>query len=392
MKGAQLGRREFRMRWITVLLVLGTLGGLALTPLAHAASTRLVVDDDGRGVPGNCDANQPALTHIQAAVDAAHPGATIYVCPGTYDEQVAVKKPNVKIVGAGASQTTIRPSVGSINTVALGTGLPSVAILVVDGVTGVGVRELAVDGSAATLPSECPPYFGVFYRNASGTVDSVHVTGVQQCVSVGIFVQSPEGGGGAAVVTVRDTFVDNYGVVGIACNEIGTDCTIRSSMITGSGQPSEVASNGVQIAFGAGGRVTNNVVRGHLCGLDVCGPDPLTQDRAAGILVFQAPRGTIISGNELSNNDVGIWLIEGDGCCRTTKNTLSDNRQFGIIIQDGSNQTSKNEISGGNIGIAAVALNTNAVATSWDDDISGTAAAAVQTFSCCGFTAEVIRR
>jgi hypothetical protein len=71
---------------------------------------------------------------------------------------------------------------------------------------------------------------------------------------------------------------------------------------------------------------------------------------------------------------------------------LTDNRQFGILIQDGRNQTAKNEISGGNVGVAAVAVNADAVATSRDDDISGMTVAPVQTFSCCGFTAEVIRR
>jgi hypothetical protein len=77
-----------------------------------------------------------------------------------------------------------------------------------------------------------------------------------------LFVQSPEDGSGAAEVTIRDTVVDDYGAIGIACNEPGTDCTVRSSTIAGSGQPSEVASNGVQIAFGAGGRLTDSVVRG----------------------------------------------------------------------------------------------------------------------------------
>jgi parallel beta-helix repeat protein len=112
----------------------------------------------------------------------------------------------------------------------------------------------------------------------------------------------------------------------------------------------------------------------------ICGPDPLTQDRAAGILIFQALSGSVISKNELSNNDVGVWLIEGDRCCRTSDNALTDNQQFGILIQDGRNQTAKNEISGGNVGVAAAAVNADAVATSRDDDISGTTVAPVQTF------------
>ena len=60
---------------------------------------------------------------------------------------------------------------------------------------------------------------------------------------------------------------------------------------------------------------------------------------------------------------------------------MTDNRHFGILIQDGSNQTSNNKISGGNVGIAAAAINANALVISQDDDISGTAVAPVRTFS-----------
>jgi len=275
--------------------------------------------------------------------------------------------------------------------VALRTGFPSVALVLIDGVTGVTLRGLTVDGSAASLPAECPPYFGVFYRQASGTLDSVRVTGIVPCVSVGIFVQSPVDGSGRAKVAIHGSAVDNYGLLGIICNELGTDCTISNNTIVGRGDvPDAFTAGGIQIAYGAVGRVTDNVVRENLCTVDVCGPDPLTQFQAAGIVAFGG-QDTVISDNKVSDNDAGIYVAGPAGCCTTTENRLTDNRFFGIAIQDGSNTTSENEIVGGNYGIVAVAFSVDTVATSRGDRIRGAAIAPTAAFSCCGVTAQVVR-
>ncbi|WP_190198111.1 right-handed parallel beta-helix repeat-containing protein [Streptomyces djakartensis] len=60
---------------------------------SHAAQTTLVVDDNGAQCPG------AGFTSIQAAVNAAIPGSTIRVCPGTYNEVVTVNKANLQLVG-----------------------------------------------------------------------------------------------------------------------------------------------------------------------------------------------------------------------------------------------------------------------------------------------------
>jgi hypothetical protein len=80
----------------TVALTATVLGAPAM--LAGGPTTHMV-DDDGTGGPGTCAGSSPVASRIQDAVDAAGPGDTILVCPGTYEEQVTIE---------GADDLTIR--------------------------------------------------------------------------------------------------------------------------------------------------------------------------------------------------------------------------------------------------------------------------------------------
>jgi nitrous oxidase accessory protein NosD len=92
-------------RRVAVLVVVVVAAfGLCLAP-ARAGDV-LVVDDDP--TTGRCHAGHDPFTTIQEAVDAAHSGDTIRVCPGVYDEHVKVATPRLTIKGAKAGRDARR--------------------------------------------------------------------------------------------------------------------------------------------------------------------------------------------------------------------------------------------------------------------------------------------
>jgi nitrous oxidase accessory protein NosD len=160
---------------------LGTIAAmLLLSVLATGtalAATR-VVDPDGFGSATNCNALTPATyTTIGAAIVAAGPGDTIKVCPGVYDEQVTVSK---QVTIRGDNGAILRPTAMVANTTSLASGNPIAAAIVVRpnvGVLGnVVIESLTIDGADNGIGGCAPNLIGIFYRNASGTINKVATT------------------------------------------------------------------------------------------------------------------------------------------------------------------------------------------------------------------------
>jgi parallel beta-helix repeat protein len=375
-----------------------------VTPQPALAATTLVVAKDGPTSATDCNAsqnadqiaNQPVYSSIQAAVNAAPAGSTILVCPGTYAEQVVVTKNNLRIEGAGHGLTLLRPSALPVDPGSPETGAPRKAILLVNGATGVTVSKLTIDGSAAdgglsNLPSCRVVGFtlGIYYRNSSGTVDSTHTTNVQSATrcSAGIFADS--GVSGATNLKLTGNTVDKYGKNGVVCSLQNTACTMTGNTLTGLG-PVGLSQGGITIRAGAAAQVTENTVRGHVCTNPSCGPDPINQDQSVGIIVEFGGRGSHISGNRVAHNDVGIYQYAAANCCTISENRVTNNRFFGIIIQDGNGTTSENKISGGQVGVGVVAAAENTVGVLRGDEIRDTSVARVKEIECCGFKATAI--
>ena len=100
---AHVRRRKPTSLWLirttTFMLVMvlpGVLAGLVATSVPAEARTVLVVPRD--------------YATIQAAVNAAAPGSTVRVEPGTYTEQLVIDK-DLTLTGAGAGCWAITPDI-----------------------------------------------------------------------------------------------------------------------------------------------------------------------------------------------------------------------------------------------------------------------------------------
>src|SRR6476469_7984930 len=70
----------------------------------------LVFTDVGRAAPNpKCTVQVVAPHSIQAAIDAAPTGATVCVGPGTYQENLLIKKDGITLMGAGPEKTVLEP-------------------------------------------------------------------------------------------------------------------------------------------------------------------------------------------------------------------------------------------------------------------------------------------
>jgi len=293
-------------------------------------------------------------------VNVSSPGDTVLVCPGTYPEQVTVKKAlNISGVQSGSSDAAVvvSPTGGIVqNTTSLATGDPIAAQILVTETTGVNISNLTIDGSNNGISSSgCTPLnlVGLLYQNASGTVN--HVAAVNQALtgnSIGcqaglaIFVQS--GNGGTSNVTISNSHVENYQKNGITGNEIGTTVTITGNTVVGQGRTNGAAENSIQIGFGATGKITSNVAMD-----DVWAPDTISDsaDAASGILVYASP-GVTVSGNTVSNTQFGIAFVSDPTSGPVAGGTITKNKVAATHIFDGielcgsSNTAQSNTING----------------------------------------------
>jgi len=240
------------------------LGGVTWSP-TPAAATAITVPAD--------------FPTIQAALDAAGPGDTVSVAPGTYNERIDFRGKDITLVGTGgASATTIAAPGGTA--VSIG---PEATI-----------RGFTITGGTAS--------FGA----------GMAVNGIGTMVTMNAFVGDQEGSGGygaaiggnnASPTITRNLFADNScdtqwlsGVVAfvnssepqIVDNVFRDNPCAALNLALPAGQAPRVVNNTIvhnsigyrTIAQGglAGGTVRNNVIVGNLVGLQADYGSPPTWD------------------------------------------------------------------------------------------------------------------
>jgi len=367
------------------------------------ASVPVRADDDDIVVPRD-------FPTIQAAVDAAPPGATIKVQPGTYTEEIVITK-DLHVEGAGVGATILQsPATLTPFAAFLSAEFPEVPIgAVVRIANGAKVRMF---GFTVTGPVPCAVHTqGIAVMGGARlTLAESHVTpmlpepepspcnassGIRIGLPTAFRVGSQLGSTGHGKIT--NVIVDRYLGNGIAVagppGGAASTATISHSVVLGGTSLIAQSHEGITIRQNAVARVTENIVAGNTCTTPFCGPDPLTDFQSSGILATAVGANSVeILNNHVFGNDTGIYQTTSPHCCMISGNHVSNNRFFGIAIQDGDGATSENTIMGGRVGIAVIAGTADTVGELQGDRITRASIAPVQEVECCEFTATAIRK
>ncbi|GAB7187411.1 right-handed parallel beta-helix repeat-containing protein [Kitasatospora sp. Ki12] len=208
---------------------------------------------------------------IQHAVDAAHPGDTVLLLPGTYRGSVRITTPGLTLRGSGPD-TVVTPGTGTENACAT---------------AGHGI---CVDGTEAN------PLSGV-------TVESLAVTG---------FAKNGIDASGTTGLTVRRTYVHDNAQQGIS-QEMSTRAVIVHNRSTDNGQSGVFLAN---YAYREGGSpdTGGTVVEGN----------ELSGNRV-GVTVRRL-RGLTVQKNDIRGNCGGVFVVGDEGVPRAGNLDVRNNR------------------------------------------------------------------
>jgi hypothetical protein len=315
---------------------------------------------------------------IQGAINDAKSGSIINVLPGTYTEQLTVSK-DLTIIGSGSKSTSVSPPETLKQNAA---GRPY--IIDVNSKAKLLLKGFTIRGKDGT---DCDRLVAVSVLGSavlnfeSSSIKGCIARGVQVGTAIGSHPQS----GQANLIKIDLSGYRDVGVFAIGSHSV---VTVHDNDIIAANAPETIAQTGIEFIGGAIGVIDHNRISQNICRNPACGPDYFNQFQAFAI-AFEGQKGSVVSNNEIFNNDVGIGASLNSDCCKISNNELKINRLFGITIQDGKYTTTGNKISSSNVGVAAIAINKDTVATLIDDEIEKTEIPTQELF-CCGFTASII--
>jgi hypothetical protein len=280
---------------------------------------------------GGCKTGLTNFTTIQAAVNAVPPGSTIFVCPGTYPEQVTIAGPgldNTTLIGVAVTSmgvttdaAVIVPPSGGLaanGTIFDSDGTPGRAALpqvLVLNASNVTISHITVDGES-NQSCGAGLLVGIYYQDSSGTVTSSVARNQNegggngdQC-GFGILTESDGGGVGSnPTLTVSSSSVHNFQKNGIVARGnassgnpgTGPVLSATGNTVIGVGPvPGNAAQNGIEIAFGATGSVKGNYVADVLYSNN--------SSSGTGILFYATSGAPVASSNTVDSANIGIGV------------------------------------------------------------------------------------
>ena len=279
---------------------------------------------------------------IQAAVNAVSIGGAVKVCPGNYPEQITITR-NLTLTGItsgtnGAAVVAV-PSGGLVtNGVTDIFGNPTAAQIFVQN-AAVTISRITVDGANDGLTDCSINAIGIYYQNASGTITANAVrnvllpTGLQGCQD-GLAI-NVESNTGTPAVTISNNSVRNYDKNGITASgpdngSPGPNVTVTGNTVIGLGATTVTAQNGIQIGYGATGKVTsNNVVDDIFINPPACSPCW----GSSGILIYGSS-GVTVTSNTVESTQYGIVPVTESASLTANGTIIKLNRVGGTQTFD----------------------------------------------------------
>src|SRR4030095_9861169 len=124
---------------------------------------------------------------IQDAIDAASDGYTIVIGEGTYTEQIIVDGIDELTFTTDGGPVTILAPTDVVQTAVSSSGREVHAVVTVKNSDNVTFDSILVDGDGRgdTVSGSNPNFVGIFYRNSTGGLTDVDVTGIRDAYESG---------------------------------------------------------------------------------------------------------------------------------------------------------------------------------------------------------------
>ncbi|HUB42833.1 MAG TPA: hypothetical protein VMA72_28600 [Streptosporangiaceae bacterium] len=187
---------------------------------------------------------------------------------------------------------------------------------------------------------------GASLRLADSVVEQIGDFPLQGCQS-GVGVDAGNSlTGQVGHATLTDDTIETYQKNGVVIDGPGSTGKITGTTVTGSGPTPTIAQNGIQISFGASGSVTDSTITAN----NYTGTPQEEGDYptyADGILIYGGGgsvcgigavsplvRGARLTGNTLTNNDVGVQLFNVNARCDKSVRTPTRDEACGNVIRN----------------------------------------------------------
>ena len=339
---------------LSALVVVG--GSLLLSSTALAAGHTLYVGHGSVGNNSSC--KSPGYNSVQAAVNAAGNGQTVYLCGGQFAQQVFISK-SITLTGDWSSGLTAVGTTFTTSTASYPAAFttddlftPQAQIVVTGANSDVTINNLNISGPFPSNGGCANDDYGILALGGRlnlnndqvlNTADSNSALygcqfGVGIEIGAGTFENSTFSNwptvNFVAKADINNVTVSGYQKNGITVDGSGSKADISGSTITGGGPTAPfgtiIGQNGIQISDGATGNINGNRISGNAYSGD-------GYASATGILIwggwgYPLTTGVQISNNTLYNNDIGVALVNysSDGSGASTSRT--DDSVYGNYI------------------------------------------------------------